>query len=259
MEYFTDGCAAQYKNCKSFYNLSNHVNDFGVDASWSFFATSHGKSPCDGIGGTVKRATANESLRRPLRNQITTVPKMLEFCSSKMPSIIFQQLLTDDIDEVRDDLKVRFDLAKTIKGTRGFHFFKPLSNNRLGMKRLSSDDDVFDFIINISSSHSDVRICDLHEITVGKFVAAVYDDKWYIGMVETVELENEDFLINFMLPNGPARSFHWPTAKDLCWVPLRHILCTIPVPSLTTGQGRQYVISDNSKTHIMAMLDEQGL
>ena len=44
VEYFSDGCAAQYKNRKSFYNLCKHKTDFGIDASWSFFATSHGKS-----------------------------------------------------------------------------------------------------------------------------------------------------------------------------------------------------------------------
>ena len=65
VEYFSDGCAAQYKNCSNFLNLCKHKSDFGLNATWSFFATSHGKSPCDGIGGTVKRATTHESLRRP--------------------------------------------------------------------------------------------------------------------------------------------------------------------------------------------------
>ena len=34
-------------------NLCLHKQDFSVDAEWVFFATSHGKSPFDGIGGTV--------------------------------------------------------------------------------------------------------------------------------------------------------------------------------------------------------------
>ena len=62
IEYFTDGCAAQYKNYKNFANLCNHQKDFGLDAKWNFFATSHGKQPCDGIGGTMKRIVAKESL-----------------------------------------------------------------------------------------------------------------------------------------------------------------------------------------------------
>jgi hypothetical protein len=53
--YFSDGCAAQYKNRKNFLNLCNHDADFGLPAEWHFFATSHGKGPCDGVGGTVKR------------------------------------------------------------------------------------------------------------------------------------------------------------------------------------------------------------
>ena len=49
--YFSDGCAGQYKN---FINLC-HKEDFGFFAEWNFFATSHGKSVCDRIGGTAKR------------------------------------------------------------------------------------------------------------------------------------------------------------------------------------------------------------
>ena len=66
IEYFSDGCAGQYKNFKNFLNLCFHKDDFGLTTTWSFFATSHGKSPCDGIGGTVKRKIARTSLQRPV-------------------------------------------------------------------------------------------------------------------------------------------------------------------------------------------------
>ena len=40
-----------------------HQNGFELVASWMFsFATSHGKSLCDGVGGTVKCAVTKESL-----------------------------------------------------------------------------------------------------------------------------------------------------------------------------------------------------
>jgi hypothetical protein len=54
IEYFSDGCAGQYKNIL---NLCHHFVDFGITAKWSFFATSH---------GTVKRLVARASLQRPL-------------------------------------------------------------------------------------------------------------------------------------------------------------------------------------------------
>ena len=70
--YFTDGCASQYKNKSNFINLCNHVKDFGIQAEWHFFATSHGKSVCDGIGGTVKRLLTKASLQRPYSDAILT-------------------------------------------------------------------------------------------------------------------------------------------------------------------------------------------
>ena len=74
--YFTDGSAAQYKNRKNFLNLCYHESGFGVQAEWHFYATSHGKEPCDGIGGTVKRLAARASLQRPYCSQIIT-PNLL--------------------------------------------------------------------------------------------------------------------------------------------------------------------------------------
>ena len=56
--YFSDGAASQYKNYKNFANLAHHFTDFQIEAEWHFFATSHGKGPYDGIGGTLKREAA---------------------------------------------------------------------------------------------------------------------------------------------------------------------------------------------------------
>ena len=63
VKYFSDGCAGQYKNCKNFLNLCHHKKDFGLSAEWNFFATSHGKGPCDGLSGTVKRLATKASLQ----------------------------------------------------------------------------------------------------------------------------------------------------------------------------------------------------
>ena len=68
--YFSDGCGGQYKNYKSLKNLCLYKQDFGLDAEWIFSATSHGKSPCDGIGGSVKYHAAKRSFPRPMNNQI---------------------------------------------------------------------------------------------------------------------------------------------------------------------------------------------
>ncbi|XP_047143181.1 uncharacterized protein LOC105848514 isoform X1 [Hydra vulgaris] len=62
IHYFTDGAGSQYKNRFNLKNLCFHEKDFGLKADWHFFGTAHGKSACDGVGGTVKRVINNLSL-----------------------------------------------------------------------------------------------------------------------------------------------------------------------------------------------------
>ena len=77
INYVSDGCGGQYKNFKNFFNLFSHKVDFSIKAEWIFFATSHGKSPCDGIGAVVKLHTAKRSSQRPLNNQILNYRSVL--------------------------------------------------------------------------------------------------------------------------------------------------------------------------------------
>ena len=55
LKYFSDGTASQYKH---FSNVCHHKSDYRLATEWHFFATSYGKSPCDGLGGSTKRLTA---------------------------------------------------------------------------------------------------------------------------------------------------------------------------------------------------------
>jgi len=106
VEYFSDGYHAdQYKNRKSFQNLCEHERDFAIKALWSFFATSHGKSPCDGIAGTVKTSTAMESLQGPLENQILNINDMVAYSSKTLTSITFQILPEEELKSHQVKLK----------------------------------------------------------------------------------------------------------------------------------------------------------
>ena len=64
----------------NFINLCYHKMDFDVKCEWHFFATSHGKSACNGIGGVVKKMTAKARLQRPFENKISTPQDMYTFC-----------------------------------------------------------------------------------------------------------------------------------------------------------------------------------
>ena len=68
-------------------NMCFHSNDFGVSCEWNFFATAHGKSVCDGIGGTVKRIIGRLSLQRITERQILTPMDMVTVAKEEIKGI----------------------------------------------------------------------------------------------------------------------------------------------------------------------------
>ncbi len=120
--HFTDGAASQYKTCKNFANLLFHKDDFGVEGEWPFFATSHGKGPCDGIWGTVKRLARRASLQNEIT--IQTPLALFSWCNANIKNIKSFFVSSDDISTNEEALSNRFKNAKTL-----FSFFLIFSKN----------------------------------------------------------------------------------------------------------------------------------
>lgn len=147
--YFSDGSSAQYKNRKNFINLCYHNEDFdGVEAEWHFYATSHGKGVCDGIGGTVKRLAAKASLQKPVENQIVTPFQLYEWGKENIPSVTFFYVTNDEYLEEEKSMKKRFSEAIAISGTQKFHGYFPLNRNKIKTKVFS---DATEFIVHTIS------------------------------------------------------------------------------------------------------------
>ena len=98
-----------------------------LEACWSFCATSHGKSPCNGIDGVVKRKIANASFRQPQNNQILTTKDAFLYCRENITGITFFYAHAHEVQTVRNDLKSRFEKGSTVPGTRSFHWFSSQS------------------------------------------------------------------------------------------------------------------------------------
>ena len=204
--YYSDGAASQYKNYKNLTNLCHHYTDFKIPAEWHFFATSHGKSPCDGIGGTVKRLVARASLQATKEVQILTPIDMYDWSSQHIPGIQFLYISADDIEnhETKFKLADRYDTVKTIPGTRSHHAFIPGCDNILTMKRISADaiHSSFQFQQTVLPQEN------VSNINLGKYVACVYDSEWYIGnVIERCE-EERDIYVSFMRKAGNILT--WP-------------------------------------------------
>ena len=78
----------------------------------------------------------------------------------------------------------------------------------------------------------------------------MYDNNWWIGLVQSVNFEEGDVEINFMHPHGPTSQFHWPSRNDICYVPMDKLLCKISTP--ITSTGRLYSINEIDYSKIIS-------
>jgi len=239
--YFSDGAASQYKNYKNFANLCEHYADFNMEAEWHFFATSHGKSPCDGIGGTVKRLAARASLQATFDNHIITPQGMFLWAEKHIEGIKFFYVTGDDVQnhEKRFDLESRYLKAKTLPGTRSHHSFVPVSGTELHMWQLSSDSIYSTVYCDDKTAHKSTRK-DYCEYQPGRYIACIYDGQWYIGNIVERSDTNSDILVKFMKRSGLNLSWPPESRKDECWVPFPHVLTIISAPEVHGRAARQY-------------------
>ena len=84
-----------------------------MDAESIFLATSHGKSPCDGVGRFVKCYVAKRTLQRPLHDQILSSQSILDLCVREIPSTTFFGVSQEEMVNARADLEDRFTESKT--------------------------------------------------------------------------------------------------------------------------------------------------
>ena len=230
--------AGQYKNCKNFLNLCHHESDFGLDAEWNFFATSHGKGPCDGVGGTVKRLAARASLQRPYDRQILTPQALFEFAEEEIKKISFTYCTVSDYENEEQLLRDRHGQAQTIAGTQKLHYFKPIGSNTVMVKQFSSLP-TFE-VKKVSNTFQSLT----DEEVIG-YVTVNYDQKWWLAYVLEKNNERKEAKVTFLSPNGPAPSFVYPNKPDVLMVPYSDILTRSAV---TTASGRTYHLSVTDQT-----------
>lgn len=142
MYFMSDGAASQYKNRKNFSSLCKFKSRYGIEAEWHFFATSHGKGPCDAIGGTLKRMATRASLAKEREHPIKNAKELFDWANNRkekeLTTLFFDFSTTDEYESMAVELTEQYDNAKTIQGTQKFHSFIPLSESIIKAKLYSN-------------------------------------------------------------------------------------------------------------------------
>jgi hypothetical protein len=141
VKYFSDGAPSQYKNFKNLANMCMHKNDHGVPCKWYFFASGHGKSACDGLGGTTKALARRAASRKKNPYQITTCKELYNFLSLKMPRVKFDYVEKREHALNKRRLESRYKKFKTLPGLRQYHMITPLPGMRVRVRKCSTSNE----------------------------------------------------------------------------------------------------------------------
>ncbi|KAK3924629.1 Spike glycoprotein [Frankliniella fusca] len=138
--YFSDSPTSQYRNFKNVANLCQHEEEYQISAVWNFFETSHGKSPCDSLGGAIKRAASRASLQGQLiRDAHELVTWADERWNSPDDSKVTVGFVSDE--EVQNQvpmLENRYSLALKVPAIMKMHYVKPISKYKVELKEFSA-------------------------------------------------------------------------------------------------------------------------
>ena len=188
----------------------------------------------------VKRKLANASLGRPQNYQILTAKDAFLYCRENITGITFFYAHAHEVQTMRNDLKSRFEKGRTVPGTRSLHWFSSQSVGSISYKRVSNDSSLSGtnnfFEAPVKFSANDIKVMS--------YIACVYDEKWWVGLVEEVDKDNNDIYVNFMQAFGPSKTFFWPAREDKCHVAISSICMILSIPTTTTGRSYSFAPKD---------------
>lgn len=278
--YWTDSPTSQYRNKIIFDTVANHNALYGCDAVWNYFESGHGKGPCDGLGGTVKRLadtaikTGNAVIQDATDFFVWANEK--SSCKNVLFRYVEESAITDKVGKVSQYLN---DL-RPIKGTMKLHaiagngkssvFVREtscyclncLSGERCDTWRKETtrkkpptvNTDTTENSESLRDDADDTQ--DVHvQVQVGDYVGAVYDDNWYVGKIETIDENDGEVEVSFM--ERKKQLFQWPRRDDILWLSKGDLLCTIKPPFETGKSKRMYKIADDDLSRCTAMFQSR--
>lgn len=122
LKIFSDGCASQFKNRFGITNLINAPTEWGLTAEWNFFGTGHGKSACDGLGGSIKRGVHRKVIAEDSR--VYCAAEFVSCALSFVKNMEIIEITTKEIEDISNFLKPRWAKVNALTGLRSFHHFK---------------------------------------------------------------------------------------------------------------------------------------
>jgi len=207
-----------------------HQEEFGIHAEWHFTATSHGKSTCDAISGTVKDTTRRGSLKE--KKYIVTPEEMFVYCKEKLSSPTLQFIYVDKglVLQEKERLLQRYKHFKQIPGTRHYHSFRP-NGEAIVLKEFSSSLNFVSFYFK----RAEITLIPFEQLVIERFYCFVAAEKVQVGILEEKDSEEQDVTLQMMKLNRRTGVLTWPHPAICISAPLRDVLSVLEDPETKDG------------------------
>ena len=273
IHYISDSPTSQYRNCSMFAVTAMHKDLFGINATWQFFESGHGKGPCDGVGGSVKRSA---DLAVKQGKLIQTVSDLFKWgIEQESSEVDFLMVTKDEVRAANEEL-VTFG-ATPVKGTMKLHSVMPISpteiliretscfqpccwedgnftptcngwNRRTARKLHQGEDHQGASDLETTGNPEEHEQEAVNERETGpkffNFVVALYDRQAYVGKIISYDSDDQEYHINFMECAGKQDgTYKWPKPADELWIPEKDVLFEVEEPIPTGKSKRTFKLS----------------
>lgn len=200
--YFSDGSSAQYKNRKNVKNICCHETDFKIEIEWHFFASCHGKGPCDGVGGTLKRCCLRASLQGAI---IRNAMDLCQWAQKNLPNITVDYFSLEEVNTVTTEQEERCKDLETITGIANYHAVIPQSQSSAIVKRYSAS--LISKVVHLTKI---VTLLPWNSLSVSSFILFANDNerKWQLGKIDGKNDETMELTLTSYIPCGRAKWYN---------------------------------------------------
>ncbi|XP_071481354.1 uncharacterized protein [Diadema antillarum] len=197
---WSDGPASQFKNRYIAASLDTLQCKHKLQIQWNFFATSHGKGPVDGIGGSVKHHVWGKvRARKAIVSDAATFVAAVEDMKGVTAAVLTQAEIKARNASLH--LDVIFETAQPIPRIASMHCIQ-----------LSNAGEISTFLISAdagSQAQPESEVAEENP-SIGDWYAVEYDGRMYPGEVVAVGQEN-DYQVSVMEQAG--KYWKWPNPR----------------------------------------------
>ena len=173
---WSDGPSSQFKNRFIAASISWLQKRHTLKIYWNYFATSHGKGPVDGIGGTIKRMAAQKVIRREVNT--TNAESFYEAINGESNVKMFLVKAEEIRNAIETHLHAVISTAPVLPGIFSAHYLqhedgttnmKPYSTASYNVNQLGKTNSETSEVIEI------VIPKVVEDVRVGSFIIVTYD------------------------------------------------------------------------------------